>query len=108
MTHTHKLSGTLKDRKLEKINRDVQAYIYTKYDIGTQTSLQAIYTQSDTPIEVKTQLDLLFTWISTVMKHYYTQKNLIKTTEEDWESITWNFSQFDATDPVVSLATYFS
>jgi hypothetical protein len=92
---------------LTLLNQDVQTYIYTKYDIGTQASLQAIYTQSDTQQVIKDQFDLLFVWIASVMNYYYTTKKNIRDTEDDsWEDIIWDFTTFNATDPNVSLESY--
>ncbi|OYT15982.1 MAG: hypothetical protein B7C24_10065 [Bacteroidetes bacterium 4572_77] len=87
---SHDYTGTLRTRKLEQLNQDLQTYLYTKYDIGTQASLQAIYTQPGTPIQVKDQFDLLFIWISSVMNYYYNRKAVIRD-GENWESITWDF-----------------
>jgi len=102
-SHTH--TGDMRTRKLEELNQAVQTYIYTKYDIGTQASLQAIYTQPGTLQAVKDQFDLLFTWIASVMNYYYTKKATIRDTEE-WEATTWDFTTFNATDPDVSLESY--
>ena len=104
-TDSHDYTGDMRTRQMESLNQDVQTYIYTKYDIGTQASLQAIYTQPTTPQAVKDQFDLLFAWIASVMQYYYQKKALIRD-NEDWESVTWDFTTFDATDPNVSLESY--
>ena len=90
---------------MTELNTDLQTYLYTKYDVGTQISFQAIDTRVDTPEVVKTALGTLFTWISGVMNYYYTKKAAIRDTE-DWETTTWDFSTFDATDPDISLESY--
>ena len=101
-TNSHSYTGNLNTRKLEELNTDLQTYLYTKYDVGTQISLNAIYSMETTPAPVITGLDSLFAWISGVMEYYYTKKINIRD-GEDWESVTWDFSQFDATDPNISL-----
>jgi len=87
---------------LNALNQDLQTYLYTKYDVGTQISFQAIETRADTPQAVKDGLAALFTWISGVMEYYYTKKINIRD-GEDWESVTWDFTTFNATDPNISL-----
>ena len=104
-TDSHSYTGDMRIRKLEELNQAVQVYIYTKYDIGTQASLQAIDTRPTTPQVVRDQLNLLFEWIAGVMNYYYGKKDdIIAAT--DYNSITWDFSQFDATDPNISLKDY--
>ena len=101
-TDSHALTGDMRTRKLEDLNTDLQTYLYTKYDVGTQISFQAIETRVDTPEVIKTALGTLFTWISGVMNYYYTKKAVIRDTE-DWQTETWDFTTYDATDPNISL-----
>ena len=91
-----------RQRKMDKLNADLQTYLYTKYDVGTQISFQAIETRVDTPEAVKTALGTLFTWISGVMNYYYGIKIAIRD-GVDWELVTYDFTTFDATDPDISL-----
>ena len=101
-TNSHDYAGDMRVRKLEELNVDLQGYLYTKYDVGTQISFQAIDSRPDTPEVVKTAMQGLFTWISGVMNYYYAKKKLIRD-NEDWESVTWDFTTFDSTDPNISL-----
>ena len=39
------------------------------------------------------------------MQYYYTKKNEI-VNAEDYNSVTWDFTTFDATDPQISLQDY--
>ena len=101
--NSHAYTGDMRTRKLEELNQDLQTYLYTKYDVGTQISFQAIDSRADTPQVVKDSMTALFAWISGVMNHYYAIKKAIRD-NADWESVTWNFAtSFDATDPDVSL-----
>ena len=99
---SHTYTGDMRTRKLEELNTDLQTYLYTKYDVGTQISFQAIETRVDTPEVVKTALGTLFTWISGVMNYYYARKIAIRD-GEGWQEETWDYTTFDATDPEISL-----
>jgi len=92
---------------LKKINADVNTYICTHYDLGTQASLQSIYVMDGTPAEVKTTLLGVWSWIGSMLVYYYAKKTEI-TESETPETVTWDFTQFDATDPEVSLQTLIS
>jgi len=98
------------DPILIEINTDVNTYINSHYDSGTQQSFTAIYSQQDTTIETKTYLDPVLTWITTIMTYYYGKKMDIinATTVTILKEITWDFTTFDATKPDVSLSTLMS
>ena len=87
---------------LSKINQAVNAYICSHYDLGTQASLQAIYVQPTTPQAAKDLLLTVWDWAQSVLVYYYAQKAEI-TASPDPVAVTWDFSQFDATDPGVTL-----
>jgi len=87
---------------LIKLNQAVSDYICSHYDIGTQNSIQAVYTNPDTTEAIKTQIDTMFAWIKSCLAYYYTQKAAIITSDKPGEVI-WDFTQFDASDPHVSL-----
>ena len=89
--------------QLTKINHDVNAYILSHYDIGTQTSFNGLYAKRDTPDALRDLLDPVWTWIESVMTYYYKQKAAILSTH-DYSSVKWDFAQFDATKPAVTLA----
>jgi len=100
--NSHDYTGTMRDRVLEQINTEVNAYICSHYDMGTQASFQAVYVMDGTPLEVKTALLGVWAWVQSVLGYYYTKKAEIAAAGEP-ETVTWDFSQFDATDPQVSL-----
>jgi hypothetical protein len=87
---------------LLRINQDVTTYILQHYDSGTQQSFTGIYAKRDTPDLVRDYLDPVWSWISAVLGYYYQQKSLI-IDAQDPTTVIWNFTQFDATDPQVSL-----
>jgi len=94
-SHRTMISGAL--------NQEVNTYINSHYDQGTQSSFNGIYAKRDTPDTVKDDLDLVWAWIATVMGYYYQKKNDILTLEA-FDEVTWDFSQFDSTKPDVTLA----
>lgn len=98
------------NQKLYIMNSDVNRYICSYYDEGTQQSFQAIYTLADSTSEVKVQVLYVWNWIQSVMTHYYMCKNEIKvlTTLEDVENYSYTFKQFDATKPTVTLEAIYS
>ena len=90
---------------LTTINEEVNTYINTYYDPGTQQTFTAIYTQQATPTSVKDYLDPVLVWISSIMTYYYGKKQSIidASSISALGDITWDFDTFDATKPDVSL-----
>jgi len=89
--------------QLTRINQAVNAYILSHYDAGTQSSFNGLYAKRDTPDALRDLLDPVWAWIESIMTYYYTQKAAILSTY-DYMSVTWDFSQFDATKTTVTLA----
>ena len=90
---------------LSELKQDVNAYIISHYDMGTQASFQAMYSMETTPAEIKTTLLSVWAWVQSVLAYYYTKKAEIEAAECPG-TVTWNFSQFDATDHGVSLQSF--
>jgi hypothetical protein len=89
---------------LSRINTDVNNYITNYYDAGTQQSFNGIYSKRSTLDTVRDYLDPVWDWISTIMVYYYGIKSdILAANLEDFGLITWDFSQFDATKPDVTL-----
>lgn len=86
----------------QEMNREVHDYICGHYDEGTQISFQALYSDPDTPSEVKDDIHLVWDWVRSVMDYYYGQKEQL----ESGQIVDWDFSQFDDTVPAVKLADY--
>ena len=105
---TEELATNLTDEKttiLNQINQEVNTYINSYYDTGTQQSFTAIYTQQDTPTSVKDYLDPVLAWIQSVMAYYYTKKGVINacTTISQLKAVTWTFDTFTETKPNITL-----
>jgi len=89
------------------LNQDVGAYIYEHYDPGTQQTFQAMLAMDDTPEETKTAIKTVFPWVQACLKYYYKNKAEILKSNIP-ELIVWDFSQFDAAKPDVSLGSIVS
>jgi len=89
--------------QLTKINQDVNAYILSHYDAGTQNSFNGLYAKRSTPDALRDLLDPVWTWIESVMMYYYAKKAEILETH-DYSNVTWDFGQFDATKPSIALS----
>lgn len=90
---------------LAQLQRDVNEYITEHYDQGTQASFQALYSLTSTPEEVKTALIPVWAWIQSVMEYYYAIKTAVRESNDPCLEI-WDFSQFNVTDPNVSLEAF--
>lgn len=81
-----------------------RAYIFTQYDDGTQASLNALFTEAvasgyaNRVAKIRLALD----WIKGCLDHYYSVKDAIGKAA-DPAAVSWDFLQFDATIPEVSL-----
>jgi hypothetical protein len=91
-----------RDMLLQRLTTEVNTYINAHYDQGSQASFQVLYTLDATPQAVKDDILPLWPWIQAVMAYYYGKKAAIRDGEA-YADVTWNFTQFDATDPGVSL-----
>jgi len=87
---------------LDRLTTEVNVYINAHYDQGSQASYQALFSLPTTPQAVKDEILPIWPWIQAVMAYYYGKKAEIRDGEE-WQDVTWDFSQFDASDPHVSL-----
>ncbi|PKN23183.1 MAG: hypothetical protein CVU64_24175 [Deltaproteobacteria bacterium HGW-Deltaproteobacteria-21] len=88
----------------------LRQYIYSHYDAGTQATMQALYVRDDTPVVVKDKLSAVWSWISMVLTFYYQTKEAIGNLP-DAEAIishAWDFAQFDALRPDVTLQGIYS
>jgi len=98
----YEIQNAKKESLLETINAEVNEYISRVYDIGTQNSLNAIYTKRSTPDSVRDLLDPIWEWIESILQYYYERKLTINK-GIDLENITWDFSKFDVTIPSITL-----
>ena len=91
------------------LNSDLNAYIYEVYDAGTQASMQALYSRSTTSETIKAQIEAVWEWIASIVSYYYQCKSRIGalTDAASVAAYTWDFAQFDATCPDVTLQAIF-
>ena len=86
----------------QRMNKEVNHYIYSHYDAGTQASFLSLYADPSTPQSGKAAIESVWQWIKSVMAHYYAVKaQLLAGTV-----VQWDFIQFDATDPGVQLSDF--
>ena len=86
------------------LNQDVGAYIHNHYDSGTQQTFQAMLSIEGFPVATKTEIKTIFPWVQSCLRYYYTKKTEIMASNTP-ELIFWEFGQFDATKPGVSLGS---
>ena len=96
---------TVKQSMLDRINRDVNEYISSYYDAGTQQSFTGLYSKRDTPDALRDYIDPVWAWITGIMTYYYARKSAILAADNvlDCREIDWDFEAFTASKPDVSL-----
>lgn len=85
-----------------RLCQEVNAYINSHYDAGTQQTLQALMVMDTLPQAVKDDILTIWPWIQSALAYYYGKKAEILGAA-DPKIITWDFSQFDTTKPGVTL-----
>lgn len=85
--------------KIKMLEKELHNYIYSRYNLGTQSSMQTIYISPETTEEQKSNLELVWEWIKSVMVYYYS----VKTQLENEVDADADFSQFDSSDPGITL-----
>jgi len=98
-------NASIRTMLMAELTTEVNAYINSRYDQGSQASYQALYSLTATPQAVKDAILPLWPWIQAVMKYYYGKKAAIRDGDAP-EDVTWDFSQFDATDPGIALESF--
>lgn len=92
----------LRQTRLSMLNSNLQRYVYSKYDIGTQASFQALYLLPVSQTS-KDAIASVWSWVQSVLIYYYNCKTEITAfkTAKEITDYKWDFSQFTA--PEVSL-----
>jgi len=94
----------LKQDKLSQLKQELQNFIYSHYDQGTQASFSALYQQAkeQNNTNALTQIQKVWDWIQSVLDYYYSKKEAIKnaTTQDELDSITWDWSTVEETEHV--------
>jgi len=94
----------LKQQKLRQLKKELQNFIYSHYDQGTQASFIALYQQAkeQNNTVVLTQIQKVWDWINSVLSYYYSKKESIKnaTTQDELDNITWDWSTREETEHI--------
>ena len=94
----------LKQDKLTQLKQELQNFIYSHYDQGTQASFTALYQQAkeQNNTDALTQIQKVWDWINFVLDYYYSKKEAIKnvTTQDELDSISWDWSTVKETEHV--------
>jgi len=111
----------VKERKIASLDKSCNEYILKHYQYSRQNTFKAKYVQivdeltnnsssyttdQITNLETaKNRLNEVLQWIETVLDYYYSKLDEIKnaTDIDTVNTITWDFSQFDSTDPQVTI-----
>lgn len=100
----HDLLPAAQAVRIEELRSSCSGYIFGHYDAGTQASLNALFTegQSQGYTNRVARIRLVVSWVGTCLDYYYSVKDAIGKAA-DPASVSWDFGQFDATIPDVSL-----
>jgi hypothetical protein len=99
-TNQHKMYRT--------ISLEVQTYLFAHYDANTQKSLTAMYDRAENTGKTNRAAHVgpALDWVlETVLSYFYGKKDAIyaTTTQAELDAIAWDFDQFDASDPGVTI-----
>ena len=94
-----------KNEVWKAFNEEMNAYIVSRYDLGSQLSLIIFYILTGNE-----DIKKAWQWVFDVLGYYYEVKAQIlgASTYEELEGLAWGFSQFDAKDPDVKLESFFT
>jgi len=86
----------LKQQKLRQLKQELQNFIYSHYDQGTQASFTALYqiAKEQNNTNALTQIQRVWNWINSVLNYYYSKKDAIKNadTQNELDNIIWDWS----------------
>lgn len=92
---------------LQKFDKDTTEYIYSKYPMPSQLSLtvELVYAMFNNMTNKAARIASIRDWAGIVLTYHFGKWADIEacTTHSQLDAITWDFSQFDALDPQVSL-----
>lgn len=92
--------------KVENLNRSLQNYVYSAYDMGTQASFQCLYLLPTVSEQSKADITNVWEWIQSILIYYYQCKETLLSTKDiaSAKNFVYNFGQFNATKPTASLS----
>lgn len=96
-----------KKERLYELRTLVTEYIGSHYDSGAQNTLNALWIEGISKgwTNRKAKVQSVMDWVNTVLAYFYAQKDAILSAgnPEQLETISSDFSQFDAVDPLVTV-----
>ena len=110
-----------KERKIEQLEKDCNRYILKHYPYSRQNTFKAKYIQiveeltfnsdsytteqKDALNRARARMRAVMKWIDTVLNYFYARLEAIKAADDvaTLKAISWDFSQFDDSDPLVTI-----
>ncbi len=94
----------LKQNKLTQLKQELQNFIYSHYDQGTQASFTALYqiAKGQNNTDALTQIQKVWNWIQSVLDYYYSKKEAIKNVNNytELENVTWAWQDVEETEHI--------
>jgi len=89
----------MKNEKIVILKQELQNFIYSHYDQGTQASFIALYQQAkeQNNTEVIAQIQKVWDWIQSVLDYYYFKKEAIAnaTNYTELDNVTWDWQEVE-------------
>ena len=95
--------------RVTRMSVSLKAYIYSKYDSETQSSLEALYSRAlngggkpNRAAHIAAAID----WLDSVLTSFYSKKSTILAAADQAavDAVTWDWpTDFDASDPAVTI-----
>lgn len=97
----------VKIKRIKELSTDVSNYIGSKYLLPQQVTLVALLSEANANSlsNRKNYITPGIAWVRSVLQHFYSLRDqiLALNTIADIKSFSWDFSSFDATDPVLTV-----
>ena len=97
-----------KETLVNVLNANLQTYILSYYDIGTQIQFHSIYQRVESE-KIKDRIKSVGSWVDSVLAYYYSKKTEILSAQDEKAliAISWDYYTFNSTKPDVSLGGLF-
>lgn len=96
-----------KAKKIETVINETRAYITSRYAVEKQMSLLAVFIQAlaQQKINRLAYISLALSWVDSVLTYHYVIMAAINaaSTNEEIDAVAYGFSQFNDTDPMVTI-----
>jgi len=101
---TDEILNPLKEAKAAKLKAELQDFVYSHYDNGTQASFLSLYqlAKDKGRTDIITEIQKVWAWVNTVMNYYYNKKSSIlnATSIDELNAITWDWSEVEETEHI--------